>query len=125
MRALLAALLAWGAVSAPAHAQWERPWASADGAVRMTLPEMWNIVANDDPDLVLFVRSLGNGPAGPAEIVCAVEKQVVPQDVTFDREQLNAITPRYSHATWRRKPILSPRWKRSMASAWAATKSPV
>lgn len=92
MRALFAALLAWGAVSAPAHAQWERPWASADGAVRMTLPEMWNIVANDDPDLVLFVRSLGNGPAGPAEIVCAVEKQVVPQDVTFNREQLNAIT---------------------------------
>ncbi len=93
MRAALTALLSVFALATPAHAQWEpRPWSSPDNAFHLTLPEMFNIVANDDPDLVLFVRSLGRGPAGPAEIVCAVEKQVVPQDVVFNREQLNAIT---------------------------------
>lgn len=93
MKTLLAAAFVWCALAAPVSAQWEpRPWASPDGAFRITLPEMWHIVANDDPDLVLFVRLLGRGPAGPAEIVCAVEKQVVPQDVVFNREQLNAIT---------------------------------
>jgi hypothetical protein len=92
MRTWAAAFAVFALSAGPALAQWERPWASADGAFHMTLPEMWNIVANDDPDIVLFVRSLGRGPAGPAEIVCAVEKQVVPQDIVFNRDQLNAIT---------------------------------
>jgi hypothetical protein len=74
-----------------AAAQEERPWRSPDNAFEVTLPEMWNIVRGEG-DVLLVVRSLGMGPAGPAEIVCTIEKDVVPSDVEFNRDQLNAMT---------------------------------
>lgn len=89
MRALLAICALF--IASPASAQEARGWASPDGAFDVTLPEMWNVVADDD--VLLLVRSLGMGPAGPTERVCAVQKDVVAGEPSLSRAHLNALTP--------------------------------
>ncbi|WP_395648122.1 hypothetical protein [Terricaulis sp.] len=92
--ALLVTLL-WALSTAPALAQDARPWRSPEGGFTVTLPEMWNTGENDDPDVVLFLRSLGMGPAGPSQIVCVVERTSIPAEngePMLTRAMLNDLT---------------------------------
>jgi|CXWL01.1.fsa_nt_gi hypothetical protein len=97
MKALvLAASMLVACLCAPisAKAQEERSWRSEDGVFGLTIPEMWNAVEppSPAPAVLLFLRSLQLGPAGPAQIVCSVEANDVESDLVFDRPQLNAMT---------------------------------
>lgn len=78
--------------SAGADDVFAETWTAPNGAFSIGIPWMWNPVANSDPDVMLFLRSLGSGPSGPSMIACTLNRGAVPaQGISWTREHINGM----------------------------------
>jgi hypothetical protein len=76
--------------STTARAQVEQSWTAPNDAFSLTIPEMWNPVRRSEPEVLLFLRSLGHGPSGPSAIACTIEHHSTPvHDDSLTRERLD------------------------------------